>query len=215
MPKLRVLIEMGQRRVFAVALDWPGLARSGRTEAAAIDALLVALPRYALVAKSAWQAFDLAAASVKVEVVERVEGNATTDFGAPGIVVQADREPLTPAEAKRQAALVQAAWRLFDRVAGTAPEELAKGPRGGGRDRSKIVQHLDAADRSYASVMGVRGGERRSIEAVRAEMLALLAQPSDGSPLAGKRWPSRYAARRIAWHAIDHAWEIEDRSGRA
>ncbi len=26
-------------------------------------------------------------------------------------------------------------------------------------------------------------------------------------------WPGRYAARRIAWHALDHAWEIEDKSG--
>ena len=26
------------------------------------------------------------------------------------------------------------------------------------------------------------------------------------------KWPPRYAARRIAWHALDHAWEIEDRS---
>ncbi|HKA98202.1 MAG TPA: hypothetical protein VKD66_18215 [Streptosporangiaceae bacterium] len=25
-------------------------------------------------------------------------------------------------------------------------------------------------------------------------------------------WPARYAARRIAWHALDHAWEMEDRS---
>jgi hypothetical protein len=42
-------------------------------------------------------------------------------------------------------------------------------------------------------------------------VLDLLRRPSDGSPLGGKRWPSRYAARRIAWHALDHAWEIEDR----
>jgi hypothetical protein len=26
-------------------------------------------------------------------------------------------------------------------------------------------------------------------------------------------WPVRYAARRIAWHVLDHAWEIEDKSG--
>jgi hypothetical protein len=24
-------------------------------------------------------------------------------------------------------------------------------------------------------------------------------------------WLPRYAARRIAWHVIDHAWEIEDK----
>lgn len=27
-----------------------------------------------------------------------------------------------------------------------------------------------------------------------------------------KSWPAPYAARRSAWHALDHAWEIEDRT---
>ena len=35
---------------------------------------------------------------------------------------------------------------------------------------------------------------------------------SDGRPLVEKGWLPRYAARRIAWHVLDHAWEIEDRS---
>jgi hypothetical protein len=25
-------------------------------------------------------------------------------------------------------------------------------------------------------------------------------------------WVPRYAVRRSAWHALDHAWEIEDRA---
>ncbi len=28
-----------------------------------------------------------------------------------------------------------------------------------------------------------------------------------------KGWPPRYAARRMAWHVLDHLWEIEDKSG--
>jgi hypothetical protein len=43
----------------------------------------------------------------------------------------------------------------------------------------------------------------------------LLRVSRDGEPLAGRRWPARYAAHRIAWHALDHAWEIEDRSERS
>ena len=43
-------------------------------------------------------------------------------------------------------------------------------------------------------------------------MLEILRQPSDGSPLAGRKWPPRYAVRRVAWHALDHAWEMEDRT---
>jgi hypothetical protein len=49
---------------------------------------------------------------------------------------------------------------------------------------------------------------------MRAAMLAVLRGPSDGSPLAGRKWTQRYAARRIAWHALDHAWEIQDRSAK-
>ena len=47
---------------------------------------------------------------------------------------------------------------------------------------------------------------------MRAEMLGILRMASDGSPLADRRWTPRYAARRMAWHALDHAWEIEDRT---
>ena len=35
----------------------------------------------------------------------------------------------------------------------------------------------------------------------------------DVGPRGGKRWPAPYAIRRSAWHALDHAWEIEDRLG--
>ena len=31
----------------------------------------------------------------------------------------------------------------------------------------------------------------------------------------GARWPVRHGIRRSAWHVLDHAFEIEDRSGRA
>ena len=30
-------------------------------------------------------------------------------------------------------------------------------------------------------------------------------------PNRDEKWPVAYAARRTAWHALDHAWEIEDR----
>jgi hypothetical protein len=67
--------------------------------------------------------------------------------------------------------------------------------------------------------MGIRQkppdpGDRAAVEAMRAAVLEVLRQPSDGSPLADRKWPARYAARRIAWHALDHAWEMEDRTER-
>jgi hypothetical protein len=53
--------------------------------------------------------------------------------------------------------------------------------------------------------------DRAAVDAMRAAILEVLARPSDGSPVAGRKWPQRYAARRIAWHALDHTWEIEDK----
>jgi hypothetical protein len=35
--------------------------------------------------------------------------------------------------------------------------------------------------------------------------------PPERVPRSGKLWTPRYFVRRTAWHALDHAWEIEDR----
>ena len=69
-------------------------------------------------------------------------------------------------------------------------------------------------------VMGIKRpavdpADRAAIDEMRGAILAVLRQPSDGSPIAGRKWPPRYAARRIAWHVLDHAWEIEDRTDTA
>jgi hypothetical protein len=210
---IRVLIEAGSKRTFACALDLTGLARSGRTEQAAIEALLATLPRYGAVAAAAGEPFDPVAAVARgVEVVERVPGNATTDFGAPGMVGVADGAPLSAAEAAREARLVAAAWSVLERVAASAPEELRKGPRGGGRDRSKILEHVSEGERGYAAAMGIAGASRMERDELRARLLEALDRPSDGSPMGGRKWPPRYAARRLAWHVLDHAWEMEDRA---
>ena len=109
---------------------------------------------------------------------------------------------------------------VFDRVVAATPAELRKGPRGGGRDRDDMVDHVLGAEASYARKLGVRRrqparDDARGIAALRTDIAAALRAPSDGSPLAPKGWPPRYAARRIAWHVLDHAWEMEDRSGPA
>jgi hypothetical protein len=211
---IRVLVETTPKKVFLSALDWPGLSRGAKTEEAAVAALLAAVPRYAPIAASA--GFPLEADELAIDVAERAEGDASTAFGVPAIVAGADREPVDAIEAARLASFVEAAWAEFDRIAAAAPEELRKGPRGGGRDRSKIVRHVIDAEAAYASVMGRKHTplDPAAVAAMRADMLEVLRQPSDGSPLAGRRWPPRYAARRIAWHVLDHAWEIEDRTDR-
>jgi hypothetical protein len=204
-----VTVEVGARRVFASALDWPGWCRAGKTEDAALDALARAAPRYGVVVAAAGLKLP-ARAATRFDVVERLPGDATTDFGAPGAIGDTDRRRVTPKQAERLAALVDASWKVLADVATGAPPTLRKGPRGGGRDRDQIVAHVLDAEGAYARKIGVRGigdpDERR------AAMLAVLGRRSDGAPLAEKGWPQRYAARRIAWHALDHAWEIEDKS---
>ncbi len=105
---------------------------------------------------------------------------------------------------------------VFDKVAAKSPAELRKGPRGGGRDRDRVIVHVIDAERAYARKIGVRHpsfevGNAQALEAMREEIVDVLSAPSNGSPLAERGWPSRYAARRIAWHVIDHLWEMEDR----
>jgi hypothetical protein len=210
-----VALEVGTRRVFAAALDWPGWCRSGKGAEAALAALADAAPRYALVAAAAKIAFRPGLAD-DLTVVERLPGDGSTDFGAPGQVAKRDREPLTAAQARRRVALLQAAWVVFDRVVAAAPAELRKGPRGGGRDRDKIVEHVLGAESGYARKLGLKFPAATDLAGAVGprELIAdALRGASDGSPLAPRGWPPRYAAARVAWHALDHAWEIEDRAG--
>ena len=216
-PWLAVAIETGRKRVFATAVDWPGWSRAGKTEEAALEALVGAAPRYAVVAAEAGEAFEAPSGVVDFEIVERAPGDGGTDFGVPGRVTDHDRRPTSDAEAARLRRLVGAAWIVFDRVAAAAPVELRKGPRGGGRDRDRIVDHVHGADHAYCGVMGIRvappsRSDPASVDTMRAAMLTAIGRASDGSPIAGRRWPPRYAAARIAWHALDHTWEIEDRT---
>jgi hypothetical protein len=209
--RIRVMVEAAPKRVFVAALDWPGWVRGGKDEGLAVEALLAAAPRFATVAAEAGLAFD--PDTLELEVVERLPGGSGTEFGVPSSIAEADQAPVDAAEARRLAAIVEAAWVVFDRVAAAAPEELRKGPRGGGRDRTKIVGHVNEADEAYAREIGL-ASRPKEVLALRAAMLEVLRTPSDGAPLAGRRWTQRYAARRIAWHALDHAWEIEDRTER-
>jgi hypothetical protein len=208
----RVYLEIGKRRVFASAADWPGWTRAGKDEESALEALAAAAPRYAAVAKAARIAF---APGAGFNVVERLPGDAATEFGVPSAIAKAESKRLTKKEAGRLSSLVSASWTVFDRVVEKAPASLRKGPRGGGRDRDAIVVHVLGAETAYARKIGLRLTEpsARDAAAVREHRNAIVAGLRAGTRgVTEGGWPARYAARRIAWHAVDHAWEIEDRS---
>jgi hypothetical protein len=211
-----VYIELGAKRALACAIDWPGWCRVGKSEEQALEALAAYRPRYAVVAALA----GLAPPSDgdPFAVTERLPTRSgAADFGVPGAFATGDARPIDAAGAGRLAALVRAAWAAFDEVACRAPEELRKGPRGGGRDRSKMVDHVLGGETMYARKIGVKYAQPAiddapAIAAARAAIVAVLERPSDGVPPVPNGWPPRYAARRIAGHVLDHAWEMEDRA---
>lgn len=215
--RILVTVEHTLKKTFASAADWPGWSRSGKTEAIALGNLAAYAPRYAVVAAAEHRRFAAAVVVEDLEAVERHEGSGGTEFGVPSRPTEHDARPTDADEAARLAGLVEAAWALFDRIAAAAPEELRKGPRGGGRNTSKVIGHVMEADRAYAGEIGLKvrefaSDDRAAIQAMRSAMLDVIRAARDGEPLAGRRWPARYAAHRIAWHALDHAWEIEDRT---
>jgi hypothetical protein len=214
--RLEIAEEVAAKKAFAWAVDWPGWCRSGKDAELAREALLAYEPRYAVAVKVA--KLDLPDVDgAELDIVDSVGGGSGTEFGVPSAITDRDRRRVTMEEAERLAAIVEAAWTVFDRVAANSPAELRKGPRGGGRDRDKMIHHVIESDHYYARELGMRlpepeATDRKAVRAERRAVLDVLSQPSDGSPLADRKWTLRYAARRIAWHALDHAWEMEDRS---
>jgi len=206
-----VCLEIGKKRVFASALEWPGWSRSGRGEQDALDCLVSYLDRYREVLRRA----DLPLPDGQnLAVTERLPGNMTTDFGAPGAIASAERGPLVAGQGARLGRIVRACWSYLDQVAEASAPQLLKGPRGGGRDRDPMVDHVLAAEAAYARKIGVRHrapghDDPAAIGALRADIIAALTAPP---PAPEPAFPLPYAARRIAWHVLDHAWEMQDRA---
>ncbi len=209
MSELRVALERGKTWTFAIAVDWPGWSRrakgrAGEADEAAVEALLDYTDRYGRVAGQGFSPGE-------PTVLWAVEGTPTTDFGATDVRLPSDADPLDPAERDRQVHLLQRCWTVFDEVVATSSEQLLKGPRGGGRDRDGVVDHVREAERSYARACGARVPPRTPWPEQReAIVAALLAAPPQWDDEVS-RWPTRYYLRRSAWHVLDHAWEIEDK----
>ena len=212
-----VAVESGAKRVFAAAIDWPGWCRTARTEADALAVLVAYAPRYTALAARAGIAFP---DEFDLTVKERVRGSATTDFGAPDARLAGDKRPLPQADLDRAVALMQAGWAVLDDTASRAPAVLRKGPRGGGRDREKMLGHVLGAESAYARKLGVRleqpaVGDVAAIHAFREAMVAACRERAAQGEIGDAEtsgWPVRYFIRRLTWHALDHAWEMQDRS---
>jgi hypothetical protein len=216
-----LILETGERRVFASAAEWPGWARAGRDEASALAALIDYAPRYARVVARARLPFAPPNDVSRLRVAERVPGNATTDFGAPGAPARLDARAVDDDDLARLRSILRAGWTALDDGATAARgRTLRAGPRGGGRSLAKIVEHVRSAEAGYLSALGwpFRGDAkgRALLEQTRAAVLDGLAASARGDiaprgPRGGVRWSARFFVRRLVWHALDHLWEIEDR----
>ncbi|MBM4131914.1 hypothetical protein FJ250_12970 [bacterium] len=214
-----VYLEIAPKRTFACAVDWPGWARHGRTEAEALASLLAYGPRYAQALKGARLGFTAPVAPAQLVVVERLTGNATTEFGAPAVAPSCDAERACDAATlKRLEAILRCCWRAFDAaVAAADGVELTKGPRGGGRTLAQIVTHVVESDANYLGALGWKAPKVGEPAAMREAIVAALRASAAGEipetgPRGGRRWTARCGARRIAWHVLAHAWEIGRRA---
>lgn len=207
-----IYLELAGKKAVAWSLEWPGWCRIRANEQEVIQALIDAEPRYRLITQRARLEF----APGDLTVVGRLAGDANTAWGIPAVQAPVESRPMDASTAQRGVALLRASWEMLEEVVAISPEELRKGPRGGGRDRDEIRRHVIEAERAYARKVGVRHkpfevNDLSALKAMREEIAAVLSQPSSGAPLAPGGWNASYALRRIAWHVVDHIWEIEDR----
>jgi len=221
--EITVYLEVGQKKVIAGAIEWPGWCRIARTEADALQALLDYAPRYGAAVTTAGLTFEPPAQLSDLTVVERLDGSPTTDFGAPDAIPEADQRPFTSANIPRTELIMKACWLAFDTAVQNATgKTLTKGPRGGGRELDGIVEHVLGAQNGYLSRLAWEKPKQIDPASewaaqIRQAVLEALAAAARGEipeqgPRGGKIWPARYFVRRSAWHILDHAWEIEDRA---
>src|SRR4030067_3781315 len=154
-----IYLEIGAKRTFAGALDWPGWSRSGKDETTALQNLLDYAGRYEAVLKLNDIGFTIPLELIQFKIIERLKGEATTDFGTPGAVPSQDQRTMSEAELERSLRLLRAFWSAFDKTVKKATgRTLTTGPRGGGRDLEAIVQHVVGGDDAYLRSIGWKPG---------------------------------------------------------
>ena len=158
----------------------------------------------------------------RIEVYLEI-GKKRAIAGALAMIPASDQGSISPDELHRCRKLLPAYWQAFDTaVAQATGKELQKGPRGGGRELEMIVAHVVDAEIAYLPRVAWTFKKDKNetptetMHRTRQAVLdALTAAVEKGLPEQGPRggviWPAPYFARRVAWHILDHFWEIEDR----
>jgi hypothetical protein len=217
---VRTVLERGPKgkRFVAFSLDWPGWSRGAKTAELALETLEAYRARYGPVAELAAMAGEYEAAG-PLEVVEDRVGTGSTDFwGISFSPSSAEQGPMGEAELERGITLLRACWAFFDDVAAHVSAEMRKGPRGGGRDRDRIIRHtVRTESEDFARQVGLRNPEgfaltpdglRRHRETYVAAMRAYNAGQVQRRM---RSWTLPFLVRHSAFHTLDHAWEMQDK----
>lgn len=217
---VRVVVQHGPRdkKVAAFAIDWPGWSRGARTGPEAVEVLAAYRDRYRPVAALAGLGDEFDAAG-DLELVEDHVGVGSTDFWGISFAPSSfEQEPMGADELERKISLLEASWRYFDDVAARVSPEMQKGPRGGGRNRDEIVRHAlgweraDLAKRVGVVVDPIVPPTPDGFSSHRDEFVAALrTYNAEGRMARGRNWTIGLLIRHTAYHALDHAWEMEDK----
>jgi hypothetical protein len=217
---VRVVVERGPKnnKSVAYAVDWPGWSRGAKTPELALATLAAYRERYRPVAVAAGLADEFDAAG-DFEVIEDHVGPGSTDFwGISFAPSSVETEPMSATELDRKLALLQACWGYFDDVAARVSSEMQKGPRGGGRDRDRIIRHtIRTESEDFAKKVGLRVPEEgalapAALSAYRVDYLAAIRayNAGDGKRMQGS-WNLPFLVRHSGYHSMDHAWEMVDK----
>jgi hypothetical protein len=217
---VRTITDRGPKgkRAVAIALDWPGWSRGAKTPEDALETLEAYRARYRPIAALAGMEREFDAAG-PLDVVEDKVGTPSTDFWAISFSPAAiETEPMDEAVLERHITLLRACWSFFDDVAARVSPELRKGPRGGGRDRDRIVSHVIRVEsEDFARQVGLQIPEGGALEPgalgpYREEYVAAMRAYNAGEGAKRMRsWNLPFLIRHSAYHNLDHAWEMEDK----
>ena len=217
---VRTVIERGPKgkKSVAFSLDWPGWSRGAKTAEVALQTLEAYRERYRPIAELAGMAEEFDAAG-PLEVVEDRVGTGSTDFwGISFSPSSTEHGEMSEAELERKLTLLQASWAFFDTVAARVSPEMRQGPRGGGRDRNRIIRHVIRNEsEEFAKQVGLRIPEEAALspEGLRQHretyLAAMRAYNAGKVERKMRSWTLPFLIRHSAFHTLDHAWEMEDK----
>ena len=217
---VRTVIEHGpkEKKSVAFSIDWPGWSRGAKTPELALETLESYRERYRPVASLAGMGAEFKAAG-PLEIVEDRIGPGSTDFwGISYAASSTEHDPMGDAALERGITLLRACWEYFDGVAARVSPEMRKGPRGGGRDRDRIIRHVIRTEsEDFAKQVGLRIPEEAALSPEgllqhRKDYVAAMRAYNAGEVARRMRsWTLAFLIRHSAYHTLDHAWEMEDK----